>query len=204
MFNWPNLSAPAVLNDRLDTVQTRGLAPALLTTAIASVWALPVAAQQSQPIEEVVVTGYRQSILSAIDAKRMGDTVSETLSADDLGSLPDVSMADALTRLPGISAVRTGGQAGEINIRGMSGGFVFTTLNGTGTGDVVTILSSGVRWDGTDQKAHLQVRGISGPSSAGLLEEHEWVPIPRRLFPVATASRHPRSRRTSSTSLTPG
>ncbi|WP_350637205.1 TonB-dependent receptor plug domain-containing protein, partial [Pseudoalteromonas sp. GW168-MNA-CIBAN-0100] len=55
---------------------------------------------------------------------------SEQLSADDLGALPDVSMADALTRLPGISAVRTGGQAAEINIRGMSGGFVFSTLNG--------------------------------------------------------------------------
>lgn len=39
-------------------------------------------------------------------------------------------MADALTRLPGISAVRTGGQAAEINIRGLSGGFVFSTLNG--------------------------------------------------------------------------
>jgi len=52
------------------------------------------------------------------------------ISADDLGGLPDVSMADALTRLPGISAVRTGGQAAEINIRGLSGDFVFSTLNG--------------------------------------------------------------------------
>ena len=52
------------------------------------------------------------------------------IRTDDLGALPDVSMADALTRLPGISAVRTGGQAAEINIRGMSGGFVFSTLNG--------------------------------------------------------------------------
>lgn len=69
-------------------------------------------------------------MIDSLDAKRYGDTVSEQLSADDLGALPDVSMADALTRLPGISAVRTGGQAAEINIRGMSGGFVFSTLNG--------------------------------------------------------------------------
>ena len=109
------------------------MAPTLLATLIASVLAFPVAAQdaeEQQVIEEVVVTGFRQSILNAIDSKRLADTVAETLSADDLGSLPDVSMADALTRLPGISAVRTGGQAGEINIRGMAGGFVFTTLNG--------------------------------------------------------------------------
>ena len=56
--------------------------------------------------------------------------MSEQISADDLGALPEISMADALTRLPGISAVRTGGQAAQINIRGLSGGFVFSTLNG--------------------------------------------------------------------------
>ena len=136
MFDRPNLSADALLRHQLTDAPGRGLAPALLAAAIASVSAFPVAAQDAQDaqepqiIEEIIVTGYRQSILSAINAKRMADTVAETLSADDLGSLPDVSMADALTRLPGISAVRTGGQAGEINIRGMAGGFVFTTLNG--------------------------------------------------------------------------
>jgi TonB-dependent receptor len=123
----------ALLRHQLTDAPGRGLASTLLAAAIASVSAFPVAAQDAQEeqiVEEVIVTGYRQSILNAIDAKRMADTVAETLSADDLGSLPDVSMADALTRLPGISAVRTGGQAGEINIRGMAGGFVFTTLNG--------------------------------------------------------------------------
>ncbi|MBR9728462.1 TonB-dependent receptor [Shewanella intestini] len=83
-----------------------------------------------EQIERIKVTGYSRSLIDSINTKRYGDTVSEQLSADDLGALPDVSMADALTRLPGISAVRTGGQAAEINIRGMSGGFVFSTLNG--------------------------------------------------------------------------
>lgn len=136
MFDRPNLSVGAHPRHQLINAPRRGLATALFAAVIASVSAFPVAAQDTQAdqeppvIEEIVVTGFRQSILSAIDAKRMADTVVETLSADDLGSLPDVSMADALTRLPGISAVRTGGQAGEINIRGMAGGFVFTTLNG--------------------------------------------------------------------------
>jgi iron complex outermembrane recepter protein len=97
------------------------------------------AAQQPDPqqateaaadVEVIQVRGFASSLFRSLDAKRFGDTVSETISADDLGALPDVSMADALTRLPGISAVRTGGQAAEINIRGMSGGFVFSTLNG--------------------------------------------------------------------------
>jgi len=87
-------------------------------------------AKKEQQIEVIEITGFRRSLIQSINQKRFADTVSEQLSADDLGGLPDVSMADALTRLPGISAVRTGGQAAEINIRGMSGGFVSTTLNG--------------------------------------------------------------------------
>lgn len=127
----------------------------LLTLAMAGVSSLALAAEQqtavtqtsAQPqsaaqqststeveaadaIEVIQVRGFASSLFRSLDAKRFGDTVSETISADDLGALPDVSMADALTRLPGISAVRTGGQAAEINIRGMSGGFVFSTLNG--------------------------------------------------------------------------
>lgn len=86
--------------------------------------------QAEEDIEVIEVTGFRKSLIQSINQKRFADTVTEQLSADDLGALPDVSMADALTRLPGISAVRTGGQAAEINIRGMSGGFVATTLNG--------------------------------------------------------------------------
>lgn len=85
---------------------------------------------EEKDIEVIEVTGFSRSLIKSINLKRYADTVSEQISADDLGSLPDVSMADALTRLPGISAVRTGGQAAEINIRGMDGGFVFSTLNG--------------------------------------------------------------------------
>lgn len=83
-----------------------------------------------EEIETISVTGFRRSLIDSINTKRFSDTVTEQISADDLGALPDVSISDALTRLPGISAVRTNGQSGEINIRGLSGGFVATTLNG--------------------------------------------------------------------------
>ena len=86
--------------------------------------------QKAEEVEEVTVTGFRQSVLNAIDAKRNSDTVIEAISADDIGGLPDVSIADSLSRLPGVTSVRTGGQASELNIRGMSGDFVFATMNG--------------------------------------------------------------------------
>lgn len=88
------------------------------------------AEENEEVIEKIEVRGYSTSLIQSLNQKRFTDTVSEQISADDLGGLPDVSMADALTRLPGISAVRTGGQAAEINIRGMDGGFVLSTLNG--------------------------------------------------------------------------
>jgi TonB-dependent receptor len=86
--------------------------------------------KSKEEVEVIEVKGFSSSLIKSLNDKRFADTVVESISADDLGALPDVSMADALTRLPGVSAVRTGGQASEINIRGMAGGFVFSTLNG--------------------------------------------------------------------------
>ena len=66
--------------------------------------------QLEEDLEVIEVRGFSRSLIQSLNQKRFTDTVSEQLSADDLGALPDVSMADALTRLPGISAVRTGGR----------------------------------------------------------------------------------------------
>ena len=82
---------------------------------------------ESADVEVIEVKGFMRSLVKSIDQKRFADTVTEQLSADDLGALPDISMADAVTRLPSISAVRTGGKQ-QINIRGMSGDFVFSPL----------------------------------------------------------------------------
>lgn len=81
-------------------------------------------------VEEVLVTGYAKSIQNSLDVKRNADTVVQAISAADLGGLPDVSIADALGRVPGITVTRSGGQAGTIQVRGMGEGFVFSTLNG--------------------------------------------------------------------------
>lgn len=128
--------------------------------------------QESDEGEVVVITGYRGSLIRSIDEKRNADTVTEQLSSDDLGSLPDISIADALTRLPGISAVRTGGQAAEINIRGLSGPFILTTMNGreqtstSGSRSVAfdqypsELISSGTVYK--SQKASLIEGGIAG------------------------------------------
>ena len=87
-------------------------------------------ATDESTIEVISVTGFRRSMLESLDVKRYSDTIVDVVTADDLGALPDLSIADALTRLPGVTSVRTGGQSSELNIRGLSGNYVFTTMNG--------------------------------------------------------------------------
>lgn len=81
-------------------------------------------------LDAVVVTGIRGGMQRAIDAKQQSDNIVEAVSAEDIGKLPDVSIADSISRLPGLTAQRFGGRAQEINIRGFSGDFSTTTLNG--------------------------------------------------------------------------
>ena len=65
---------------------------------------VPVHAAEEAPVEEVTVTGIRASIESAISVKRESGDIVEAISAEDIGKLPDPSIAESLTRLPGVTA----------------------------------------------------------------------------------------------------
>ena len=82
------------------------------------------------PLEEVVVTGIRGSIQSAIAQKEKSNDIIETISAEDLGKLPDLSIADSLARVPGLAAQRSDGRSNYISIRGFAADFSGTTLSG--------------------------------------------------------------------------
>ena len=87
---------------------------------------------QGAGIEEIVVTGFRGSLMEATRLKMESEQIIEAVSAEELGKLPDNSIADALSRLPGIAGQRepeTGRQR-EISIRGLSGDFSTALLNG--------------------------------------------------------------------------
>ena len=116
----------------------RRFSPNLITMALLSagvfsgntIYAQTTEEETGKGLEVIEVKGFRGSLIQSLNTKRFSDTIVESVSADDLGSLPDVSIAEALARLPGVNAVRTGGQGGAINIRGLSGDFVFATMNG--------------------------------------------------------------------------
>ncbi|MGH8063302.1 MAG: TonB-dependent receptor, partial [Pseudoxanthomonas sp.] len=89
-------------------------------------------------LETVTVTGIRAGIESAIAVKRDSTSIVEAISAEDIGKLPDVSIAESLARLPGLAAQRVAGRAQVISVRGLSPDFATTLLNGrelVSTGD---------------------------------------------------------------------
>jgi iron complex outermembrane receptor protein len=81
-------------------------------------------------IEEVVVTGIRKSIEDSIAVKKNEDAIVEVVSAEDIGKLPDSSIAESIARLPGLAAQRTNGRAQTLSIRGLGPDFTVTTFNG--------------------------------------------------------------------------
>ena len=91
-------------------------------------------AQQAPAAEDtsatVVVTGIRGSIESSIAKKKNAEGIVEAVTAEDIGKLPDVSIAESLARLPGLAGQRVQGRAQVIAIRGMSPDFAGTLLNG--------------------------------------------------------------------------
>ncbi|MFZ6846866.1 TonB-dependent receptor [Undibacterium sp. RuRC25W] len=94
-------------------------------------------AQETQA-NTVVVTGIRSGIENAISLKRDSTSLVEAISAEDIGQLPDQSIAESIARLPGLAAQRVAGRAQAISIRGLSPDFATTTLNGrsqASTGD---------------------------------------------------------------------
>jgi hypothetical protein len=60
-------------------------------------------------LSTITVTGFSRSLESSIDYQRYSDKIENVVTAADIGGLPDQSIADALTRLPGVAAQRIGG-----------------------------------------------------------------------------------------------
>ncbi|HEX8660342.1 MAG TPA: TonB-dependent receptor plug domain-containing protein, partial [Brevundimonas sp.] len=86
--------------------------------------------QEPTEVDEVVVTGIRSSIESSIASKRTETSIVEVVTAEDIGKLPDVSIAESLARLPGLTAQRLDGRGQVISIRGLAPDFTTALLNG--------------------------------------------------------------------------
>jgi len=109
-----------------------------LSLAVAAALALPAVTHAADGLEEVVVTGIRAGIEGAIQIKSTSDSIVEAVSAEDIGKLPDTSIAESISRLPGLTSQRAEGRASAISLRGTDPGFTTALMNGreqVSTGD---------------------------------------------------------------------
>lgn len=125
-----------------------------LALAPASAWAQASTTQPPTPVElepgeedagqpvqegnEIIVTGFRASLDAAVAEKRTSDLILESITAEDIGKLPDASIGESIARLPGVTSQRLNGRANVIAVRGLGPDFSQTLLNGreqTSTGD---------------------------------------------------------------------
>lgn len=90
----------------------------------------PATAPAADETAEIVVVGIRASIENAIAVKRQSDEIVEVISAEDIGKLPDTSIAESISRLPGLTSQRTDGRASDVSIRGTDPQFATALLNG--------------------------------------------------------------------------
>lgn len=90
----------------------------------------PAAADQAATVGEVFVTGFRQSLASSMQVKRNETEVVDVITAEDIARFPDLNLAEALQRIPGVAIDRDGGEGRSITVRGLSNDFSQVKING--------------------------------------------------------------------------
>jgi len=81
-------------------------------------------------VEEVVVTGIKKSLISAIDIKRSNVGVVDAITAEDFGKFPDNNLAESLARVVGIGIDRSNVEGERVAVRGFGPELNLVTLNG--------------------------------------------------------------------------
>jgi iron complex outermembrane receptor protein len=105
---------------------------------IATLFTSPLLVQQAlaqetavaDDVQQVNVTGIRASVRNALAAKEASNSMVEVVSSEDIGKLPDTTIAESLARLPGLSSGLDRGNASQIVARGMGPRFIGATMNG--------------------------------------------------------------------------
>ncbi len=81
---------------------------------------------------DIVVTGARLQAVREIEAKRAVPVISDSISADEIGTLPDFGLGEALTRVPGVSTIQNNarGEAQFLSIRGLNADYNLVQIDG--------------------------------------------------------------------------
>jgi TonB-dependent receptor len=112
----------------------------------------PARANGAGEIQQVLVVGTRAAERSSNDRKKNAATAQDSIIADDVGSFPDRNVAEAISRVAGVSLERNEfGEGNTISVRGNGPEFTRVEIDGLGA------LSGG----GTDLNGGGDGRGIT-------------------------------------------
>lgn len=101
-----------------------------LTMAVAGV-SQAQQAKQTEPLEEIVVTGTRASLRKALELKRDAAGVVDAIVAEDIGKFPDLNVSESLQRITGVTIERgLTGEGNQVSVRGLPPEYTRVTLNG--------------------------------------------------------------------------
>lgn len=132
--------------------------------------------------EVILVRGLRSSLVQSMNNKRFASSVTDSITATDIGKLPDATIADSLQRVTGIQINRSGGEGTSVNIRGANQ--VGVTLNGEqmlSAGSVTTVQPNfadipSTMVSGLDVLKSTQAKNIAGGIS-GLIDIKTYRPF---------------------------
>ncbi|SEL60393.1 TonB-dependent receptor [Pseudoxanthomonas sp. GM95] len=102
-------------------------APAQDATPVASPQT-PAEPGNAKDLDAVKVVGLRASLQSAQSIKRDATQIIDSVVAEDLGKLPDVTASASLARVTGVQVTRAAGEAADVQVRGLPN--LTTTYNG--------------------------------------------------------------------------
>ena len=126
-----------------------------IAALVAVAWPI-VGATQGAPTDEIVVQGFRSSLNASLSAKREANGAVDVIVAEDIADFPDLNLAEALQRIPGVAISRAAGEGRQVTVRGLGPAFTTTRINGMealSTGGFTDALGGNNRTRGFDFNA---------------------------------------------------
>src|ERR1700694_1781103 len=119
-------------------IKQKPLAYAVTMALLGAAWQAQAQTPPKPPTTQdtITVTGIRASVEKSIETKRNADSIVEVITSDDIGKMPDKNIADAVSRVPGVTiSSQAGGSGGfdendRVSLRGTNPSLTQTLING--------------------------------------------------------------------------
>ncbi len=120
-------------------------------------------------LDEIIVSGSLEGKTRALNLQKTSDNIKNVVSADLIGRFPDLNVAEALQRVPGVNISRDKGEGSTVNIRGTPLNFTTVQINGE---QLPSVQQNGARTESldlipADQLAFMEVTKVPTPDMDG-------------------------------------